>query len=83
MLEQQACADLDAKKGVNQAMIDKFVKNPVHHAVNECCKLRPPVDISTTGEQEEEEWIGGADESAGASTAQDDLSFTFRESVKN
>lgn len=82
MLEQQACADLDAKKGVNQAMIDKFVKNPVHHAVNECCKLRPPVDISTTGELEKE-LMGGADLTAGASTAQDDLSFTFRESVKN
>jgi len=63
MLEQQACNDLDNNKGVNAAMIDKFVKNPVHTAVDECCKLRPSVDISTTG----------------ASTAQDDLKFTFRQ----
>lgn len=66
MLEQQACNYLDAGKGVNQGMIDKFVKNPVHTAVDECCKLRPSVDISTTG----------------ASTAQDDLAFTFRDSTK-
>jgi len=62
MLEQQACNDLDAGKGINAAMIDKFMTNPVHTAVSECCKLRPSVDISTTG----------------ASTAQDDLKFTFR-----
>jgi len=62
MLEQQACNYLDAGKGVNADMIKKFTSNPVHTAVTECCKLRPSVDISTTG----------------ASTAQDDLSFTFR-----
>ena len=43
------------------------MKNPVHTAVSECCKLRPSVDISTTG----------------ASTAQDDLSFTFRDGAGN
>merc|ERR1719199_480740 len=64
MLEQQACKDLDAGKGVNADMMKKFTSNPVHTAVSECCKLRPSVDISTTG----------------ASTAQDDLSFTFRDS---
>merc|ERR1719198_1613228 len=58
MLEQQACNDLDAGKGVNADMMKKFTSNPVHTAVSECCKLRPSVDISTTG----------------ASTAQDDLS---------
>ena len=63
MLEQQACKDLDDNKGVNAEMIKKFVSNPVHTAVNECCKLRPSVDISTTG----------------SSTAQDDLKFTFRQ----
>lgn len=62
MLEQQAYVDLDAGKPIDQAKIDKFVKNPVHKAVEVCCTLRPSVDISTTG----------------ASTAQDDLSFTFR-----
>mmetsp|Transcript_8261 Transcript_8261/g.19255 ORF Transcript_8261/g.19255 Transcript_8261/m.19255 type:complete len:560 (+) Transcript_8261:63-1742(+) len=62
MLEQQAYVDLDANKAVDQAKIDKFLKNPVHKAVEVCCTLRPSVDISTTGE----------------STAQDDLSFTFR-----
>jgi ketol-acid reductoisomerase len=62
MLEQQACADMDKGKGVDQDLIAKFKSNPVHTAVTECCKLRPSVDISTTG----------------ASTAQDDLSFTFR-----
>jgi ketol-acid reductoisomerase len=62
MLEQQAYVDLDANKAVDQAKIEKFVKNPVHKAVEVCCTLRPSVDISTTGE----------------STAQDDLSFTFR-----
>ena len=43
------------------------MKNPVHTDVSECCKLRPSVDISTTG----------------ASTAQDDLSFTFRDGAGN
>jgi ketol-acid reductoisomerase len=62
MLEQQACYDMDAGKGVNQAAIDKFVSNPVHKAVEQCCILRPDCDISTTGE----------------STAQDDLSYTFK-----
>ena len=63
MLEQQACNDLDNQKGVNADMMKKFLENPVHTAVSECCKLRPSVDISTTG----------------ASTAQDDLKFTFRQ----
>jgi len=62
MLEQQAYVDLDRKVGVDKAKIEKFIKNPVHKAVEVCCTLRPSVDISTTG----------------ASTAQDDLSFTFR-----
>jgi len=62
MLEQQAYVDLDNNVPVDQAKIDKFVNNPVHKAVEVCCTLRPSVDISTTG----------------ASTAQDDLSFTFR-----
>ncbi|KAJ1495005.1 6-phosphogluconate dehydrogenase [Baffinella frigidus] len=62
LLEQQACVDLDAKKPVDQARIAKFIANPVHTAVDECCKLRPDCDISTTGE----------------SSAQDDLSFTFK-----
>jgi hypothetical protein len=39
------------------------MKNPVYTVVSGCCKLRPSVDISTTV----------------ASTAQDDLSFTFRD----
>ena len=55
--------EFDDNKGVNAEMIKKFVSNPVHTAVNECCKLRPSVDISTTG----------------SSTAQDDLKFTFRQ----
>lgn len=62
MLEQQACYDLDKGVGVKSDLIESFKSNPVHTAVAECCKLRPSVDISTTGE----------------STAQDDLSFTFR-----
>jgi ketol-acid reductoisomerase len=62
MLEQQAYVDLDNNVPVDQEKINKFKTNPVHKAVEVCCTLRPPVDISTTG----------------ASTAQDDLSFTFR-----
>eukprot|EP00292_Cryptomonas_paramecium_P033590 CAMPEP_0113706148 /NCGR_PEP_ID=MMETSP0038_2-20120614/27553_1 /TAXON_ID=2898 /ORGANISM="Cryptomonas paramecium" /LENGTH=561 /DNA_ID=CAMNT_0000631287 /DNA_START=57 /DNA_END=1742 /DNA_ORIENTATION=- /assembly_acc=CAM_ASM_000170 len=63
MLEQQAYADLDNNAPINQELIAQFKANPVHKAVEVCCTLRPSVDISTTG----------------ASTAQDDLSFTFRQ----
>jgi len=66
LLEQQAYVALDNNVPTNPDLIAKFKSNPVHKAVETCCTLRPSVDISTTG----------------ASTAQDDLSFTFRESAK-
>lgn len=27
-------------------MVDKFLSDPVHAAMDECAKMRPPVDIS-------------------------------------
>jgi len=65
LLEQQAYVALDNNVPTNAELIAKFKSNPVHKAVETCCTLRPSVDISTTG----------------ASTAQDDLSFTFRETA--
>jgi ketol-acid reductoisomerase len=46
MLEQIAYPAMAANTPVDKTLIDNFLKNPVHDAVIECCKMRPSVDIS-------------------------------------
>merc|ERR1712187_285730 len=46
ILDQLAYTAVDNGKPVDGALIADFEKHSVHQAVEECCKLRPPVDIS-------------------------------------
>jgi len=46
LLEQLAYTAIDNGADVNMNLIDDFKSNIVHGAVEECCKLRPSVDIS-------------------------------------
>jgi ketol-acid reductoisomerase len=50
ILEQLAYPALDEKKPADADLINKFKNNKVHKAVEECCKLRPSVDISLFAE---------------------------------
>lgn len=50
ILEQLAYPALDAKTPADADLINKFKNNKVHKAVEECCKLRPSVDISLFAE---------------------------------
>eukprot|EP00968_Pinguiococcus_pyrenoidosus_P020946 scaffold2618_cov240-Pinguiococcus_pyrenoidosus.AAC.9 len=50
MIEQQAFVAIDNGEGVKADLIEAFENHSVHKAVVECCKLRPPVDISVTAE---------------------------------
>merc|ERR1719469_546295 len=46
ILDQLAYTAVDNGKPVNEDLITAFMNNKVHAAVEECCKLRPTVDIS-------------------------------------
>lgn len=46
ILDQQAYTAVDNGKPVDKDLIAAFENHPVHQAVEECCKLRPAVDIS-------------------------------------
>jgi len=46
ILDQLAYTAVDNGKPVNEDLITAFENNKVHDAINECCKLRPSVDIS-------------------------------------
>ena len=46
ILEQLAYTAVDNGKVVDDQLIKAFENHSVHQAVEECCKLRPPVDIS-------------------------------------
>ena len=50
ILEQIAYPALDSKQPVKRELIDNFMANTVHAAVEECCKMRPSVDISLFAE---------------------------------
>jgi ketol-acid reductoisomerase len=50
ILEQLAYTAVDNGKPVDQTLLKAFEEHPVHAAVEECCKLRPPVDISLFAE---------------------------------
>ncbi|KAL7565252.1 hypothetical protein ACA910_014549 [Epithemia clementina (nom. ined.)] len=46
ILDQLAYTAVDNGKPVNEELLKAFEEHPVHAAVEECCKLRPLVDIS-------------------------------------
>jgi ketol-acid reductoisomerase len=50
ILDQLAYTAVDNGVPVNEQLIKDFENHPVHGAVTECCKLRPPVDISLFAE---------------------------------
>jgi ketol-acid reductoisomerase len=50
ILDQLAYTAVDNGVPVNKQLIADFENHPVHPAVTECCKLRPPVDISLFAE---------------------------------
>eukprot|EP00741_Cyanophora_paradoxa_P004127 tig00000769_g4008.t1 len=47
-LEQQAYVAIDESQPLDEALMDKFLKNPIHQAISVCATLRPSVDISLT-----------------------------------
>ena len=48
ILDQLAYTAVDKNAPVNQDLIKEFTDHRVHQAVEECCKLRPSVDISVS-----------------------------------
>jgi len=57
ILDQLAYTAVDNGKEVNQDLIEAFKNHEIHDAVLECCKLRPPVDISCTAETSTKEIV--------------------------
>merc|ERR1712157_670291 len=50
ILDQLAYTAVDNGVAVNEDLISDFESHRIHGAVEECCKLRPPVDISLFAE---------------------------------
>jgi len=48
LLDQLAYTAVDSGKPVNEELLSQFKDHKVHGAVEECCKLRPSVDISVS-----------------------------------
>lgn len=57
ILEQLAYTAIDNGQAVNDDLISDFENHRVHQAVEECCKLRPTVDISCTAETSTKEIV--------------------------
>merc|ERR1712232_974235 len=57
LLEQLAYTAIDNGKPVNEDLISDFENHKVHLAVEECCKLRPSVDISLFAETSTKEIV--------------------------
>jgi len=57
ILDQLAYTAVDNGVAVNKQLIADFEKHPVHQAVEECCKLRPAVDISLFAETSTKEIV--------------------------
>ena len=57
ILDQLAYTAVDNGVPVNQQLIKDFEVHPVHSAVEECCKLRPAVDISLFAETSTKEIV--------------------------
>merc|ERR1712157_343701 len=57
ILDQLAYTAVDNGVPVNEELIEAFETHRVHQAVEECCKLRPPVDISLFAETSTKEIV--------------------------
>mmetsp|Transcript_22149 Transcript_22149/g.52072 ORF Transcript_22149/g.52072 Transcript_22149/m.52072 type:complete len:539 (+) Transcript_22149:165-1781(+) len=57
ILDQLAYTAVDNGTPVNEELIGEFENHRVHQAVEECCKLRPPVDISLFAETSTKEIV--------------------------
>jgi len=57
ILDQLAYTAVDNGVAVDSKLFDEFVNHKVHDAVTECCKLRPPVDISLFAETSTKEIV--------------------------
>jgi len=57
ILDQLAYTAVDNGKPVNEDLITAFENNKVHDAINECCKLRPSVDISVGSDSSTKEIV--------------------------
>lgn len=57
ILDQLAYTAVDNGKPIDEQLIKDFENHPVHAAVDECCKLRPPVDISLFAETSTKEIV--------------------------
>merc|ERR1712078_36566 len=57
IIEQLAFTAVDNGKAVDKKLIDDFVNHRIHAAVEECCKLRPTVDISLFAETSTKEIV--------------------------
>ena len=45
-LDQRAYVDLDNNKGIDKELESQFLNSSAHIAIQNCCALRPSVDIS-------------------------------------
>jgi ketol-acid reductoisomerase len=57
ILDQLAYTAVDSGTPVDNALISEFENHKVHQAVEECCKLRPAVDISLFAETSTKEIV--------------------------
>ena len=57
ILEQLAYTSVDNGLPLDDQLLADFENHPVHNAVEECCKLRPTVDISCTAETSTKEIV--------------------------
>jgi len=57
ILDQLAYTAVDNGVPVNDDLISDFENHKVHQAIEECCKLRPPVDISLFAETSTKEIV--------------------------
>jgi ketol-acid reductoisomerase len=57
ILDQLAYTAVDNGVPIDNALISEFENHKVHQAVEECCKLRPPVDISLFAETSTKEIV--------------------------
>lgn len=57
ILDQLAYTAVDNGAPLNDQLISDFESHPVHQAVEECCKLRPAVDISLFAETSTKEIV--------------------------
>lgn len=53
-LTQRAYTAIDNGDSLNSKLMDEFLNHSIHGAVTECAKLRPTVDISLTGNNDDD-----------------------------